>query len=292
MKIRRGVSQRLMVVVSLLLGIGLLAGTVHAQVKTESVNCGVGESIGMALGRGGGRHPLVVVIQGTCTENVTITRDDVTLQGDTATGGAITAANPALDTILINGARRIVIEGLTVTGGRNSIAGGRGAAFTVQNSTIQDSAGAPTSNGNGVKVHQTSQAVIHNNVIENHPNTGITVEASNATITANTIRRNQGQGGILVFNSGSARIGLTDADTPAGNLIEQHPLDGVQVTNSSSAILYGNTIQGNGFGADGEGIFARDSTLRLVGGNVIKSNTIGIFVRDSHIRTGVWDHPV
>lgn len=284
MKRCSGVYRWAMVLPSLLLAIGLLKWTAYAAVVTTTVNCNEGQSIGEALKQGGPFNPLVVIVQGTCNENVVITRDDVTLQGDP--GAAVTAANPALDTILVDGARRIVLDHLTVTGGRNCIAGGRGATFTVQNSAIQESAGAPNSNGNGVKVHQNSQAVIHHNVIENHPNTGIKVDAGNATITANEIRKNLGQGGIWITNSGSARIGLTDADTPAGNLIEQHPLDGVQVTLSSSAILHGNTIQGNGFGADGEGVFARDSTLRLVGGNVIKSNSVGIFVRDSHVRTG------
>jgi len=285
MRSSRGISQGVLFILFLLLAIGLQTGTAHAEVKTVKVGCADGDTIAEALRKGEDKS-LVITVQGTCQENVTITRDDVTLQGDPATGGAVTAANPALDTILIDGARRVVIDNLTVSGGRNGIAGGRGAAFTVQNSTIQESAGAPISNGNGVKVHQNSQAVIHHNVIENHPNTGVSVEASNATITANMIRKNLGQGGIWVLNSGSARIGLTDADTAAGNLIEDNTLNGVQVVNSSSATLHGNTIQRNGIGMDAEGVFVRQSTLRLVGGNVIKSNASGIFARASHVRTG------
>jgi hypothetical protein len=71
----------------------------------------------------GGR--LIITVEGNCVEDINITRDDVTLQGGSGT---------VLGHIKIDGARRIEIEGLTVTGG---IAAGRGATVHIENCTIE-----------------------------------------------------------------------------------------------------------------------------------------------------------
>jgi len=62
-----------------------------------------------------------------------------------------------------------------VTRGKNGIVRTRGASLTVQYSTIQNGAGPPGSNGNGIKITRNSQALTHKNVIENHPVYGISV---------------------------------------------------------------------------------------------------------------------
>ncbi len=289
MKVDGGVWHRIMVLAVVVLVIGFGIGVVHADVKTVNVSCNNGESIGKSLEQGDERKPLVVVVQGICSENVVIDRDDVTLRGHEGAGG-VTGLDPTKDTILIDGAHRVVIENLAVTGGKNGIVGARGASITVQYSTIQNSAGPPSSNGNGIKVAQNSQALIHKNVIENHPVYGISVDAgSNATITASEIRKS-GDSGIGVSKSASARIGLTDDETAAGNLIEQNCIDGITIVDASSASLYGNSIQNNGIAGGpciGEGIFVgRKSSLRMIGGNTIKFNAAGIFLRDAHLRTG------
>lgn len=183
----------------------------------------------------------------------------------------------------------MVIEHLSITGGKNGVVGRRGASFTVLHSTIQNSIG-PLSDGNGIKVHQNSQALIHGNLIEGHPVSGINVTAGgNVTITANTIQKNNDTG-ILVFNSGSVRIGLTEEETEAGNVIEQNCFDGIVIHDASSGVLYGNTVQHNGIAGGicvGEGIFVgRNSSLRMVGLNKIRFNGLGILLRDAHLRTG------
>jgi nitrous oxidase accessory protein NosD len=261
----------------------------HDKTKTIEVECTKGETIARALRKGNEDKPLVVVVRGICSENVVIDRDDVTLQGNTS-GDGVTGLDPTKDTILIDGARRVVIDDLIVTGGKNGITGTRGASFAVKNSTIQNSAGTPSSNGNGIDVRQNSQALVHNNLIENHPVYGISVNGgSNATITANTIRHCR-DSGIGLVQSASARIGLTEDEAEAGNLIELNRIDGIGIFDASSAVLYGNTIQNNGFeGAIviGEGIFVgRKSSLRMLGRNTIRLNGLGIFLRDAHLRTG------
>ena len=51
---------------------------------------------------------------------------------------------------------------------------------------------------------------------------------------------------IYILEGSSARIGFTDARTAVGNLIEGNGADGIQVSQASSAVWYGNTIQQNG----------------------------------------------
>lgn len=299
-----------------------------------SVDCDKGQSVQDALDRVKG--PSTILVGGTCTEHVLITKDDVTLQGGTYLG-----TDPNRSTIVVQGARRVVITGVTVSGKRNGVVAFQGGWLTLENCTIQNNSRAGVAafigssaivdacviqnnaregvvatdastlvltnsmvenngrdgvfvgrgsnasigidafsvagpntirgnNGRGILVYQSSQARIHGNLIETHPLSGVHVEGSTATITANTIRG--GRYGVGVWNGGSARIGLTDAQTAAGNLIEQNFLDGVQLTASSSAWMYGNTIQYNGATGNWGILASENSVIRMVGRNIVRSN--------------------
>jgi len=85
---------------------------------------------------------IIITVEGTCTEDINITRDDVTLRG---------GSGEVMGQISIDGARRIEIEGLRVTGG---ISAEREATLLVQNSTIE--VGGTTS----------AVAVIHGGFVE------------------------------------------------------------------------------------------------------------------------------
>src|SRR3972149_822324 len=117
MNIQAHGTQWVTVAVSLLLGIGLLTGTANADVKTVKVDCVKGQTIAKALEREDERKPLIVIVQGTCNENVVMTRDDVTLQGDAAAGGAVVGVDPAQATVQIDGGRGGVLEHLSVSRG-------------------------------------------------------------------------------------------------------------------------------------------------------------------------------
>lgn len=255
---------------------------------TLTVNCEQNQSIANALLTGGAA--LTITVQGICNENVTITRDDVTLRGDSTTGGSVTALDPALETILINGAQRIVIENLTVTGGRNGIVGTRGTSFAVQDSTVQNS------NGTGIAVVRNSQALIHHNTIRAHPSNAIAVvDTSQGTITSNVIRES-GEEAVLVATSSSARIGRTDLGTPAGNTIEHNTIEGILITRASVGDLQANIIQNNGaptpntpFGTAGVSVI-QNGVVRSRGGNRVQFNGAGgFFLRSSSLRTGPGD---
>lgn len=252
-----------------------------------TVDCSAGQSITDVLQIVSG-SPLTITVSGTCNENVTITRNDVTLRG-AAAGSGITGPDTTLDTILIDGAQRVILDTLTVSGGRDGVRGVRGAAFTVQHSTVQNTG------NDGIAVVQNSQAEIDNNTIASNYNDGIRVTgSSNAAVTNSTIRRN-GYDGILISESSSARIGFSYAGTPGGNTIEENRRNGIEFSHTSSGLLHGNTVRNNGTAGGGEGIFAQNSSaIRLIGGNIITNNIgPGITLKYSALRAsrGDWNLP-
>jgi parallel beta-helix repeat protein len=248
-----------------------------------TVDCSAGQSITNVLQTVSG-SPLTITVSGVCSENVTITRNDVTLQG-AAAGSGITGPDTTQDTVVIQGAQRVALDSLTVSGGYNGVTGNGGAAFTVQRSTIQNA------RNNGIVVRASSSASIDSNTVTGNASDGIQVrENSNATITNNTIQSNAIYG-IQIRQASSALIGQTDAGTAAGNLIEGHGRDGIRVYFVSSAHLYGNTIQHNGLLGQDQGMSVDwHSAVRLIGLNTITANTgPGIDVRTSTLRTGSGD---
>ena len=96
--------------------------------KEVMVDCNAG-TITDALSQASPGGRLIITVEGNCAEDVTITRDDVTLQGGSGT---------VMGRIKIDGARRIEIERLTVTGG---IAAERGATVHVENCTLEVNTG-------------------------------------------------------------------------------------------------------------------------------------------------------
>ncbi len=244
MKISRKVTQGFLLAGSLLLVIGLLPGTAQARFlfnSTIRVNCAKGETITRALTRGlwaqlRGR-PLTIIVRGTCREYVTIRQDDVTLQGRPNMDDGVVAPDSDRPTIQIEGARRVVIDNLDVWGGKHGINGVGGANFTVQNSDIHD-------NDLG----------------------GIRVAGSSAVIVDNHIHHNFD--GVKVVESASARIGLTQASEAGGNTIQYNEQDGIEIANSSTASMFGNTVKWNQIGI---GIFR--ATGRLYGQNTIQNNS-------------------
>ncbi len=75
------------------------AGLAAPPDKTTVVNCSKGTITSALTGTG----PVTLVLQGTCTENVIITRDDVTLSTAGVTAATVVvAADPGLPAILVD----------------------------------------------------------------------------------------------------------------------------------------------------------------------------------------------
>lgn len=207
------------------------------------VNC-PGDSIGGALTKAKPGGVLTVTVTGTCTENVTIARNDVTLQGSGQVVGQIT----------VDGAQRVVITGLTVTGPGSGIEARANAAINVWNATIEDNAIF------GIDVRQGAFAVIDGNII-----------------------RSNGQCEVLVRDSGNARVlnNIVEASLPKPTSCDAL----VGAFRDSRIRMGGNMISNtasSGFAVDVE----HGSTLRqdqghdTITGNVRIVNTANADFRD------------
>jgi hypothetical protein len=247
------------------------------------------QTITSALNQTPGR-PLTINVTGPCTENVTITRDDVTLQGTGATKALITAANAALSTITLNGARRVTLDNLDVRGGSNGIAGVRGADFDLRNCTARNNT------IRGVAVSNHSTATVNNCILELNQDGALAANSGNLYITNSTIQNNTADGVIAVRNS-HVRIGqdINGSAVLGPVTITGNPSNGVVITEASVGIIVGGIVEkaapGNPLPASTSGVIfvGRASRAAIgVGSNNVQAATIvrngqgdGIEVQDS-----------
>lgn len=102
----------------LLVAAPLAAGKPFKEIDVE---CRNGDSINRALERQ--EDELVINIIGVCTEDVVVTRDRVTLRGTDPALDGIRAASiddPHGAALFIRGGRRVVVEDLTLAGGKHA----------------------------------------------------------------------------------------------------------------------------------------------------------------------------
>ena len=205
---------------------------------TVNVDCSAGGAVGPILS--GLKPGDVVLVQGTCQENIVIQPElqRITVDGQRkATIKATDGRQPAIQVL----GREVTIKGLTVTGGFFGIAINRGATAVVDNNTIQHAAGT------GLEVSQNSFARIINNTIQH-----------------------SGRHGIFVLGSASAHIGVlsTNDKVPQPNVIQNNGGDGIQVLRASTARIIGNTLSGN----RRNGLTVQQASHADVAGNVFNSN--------------------
>jgi len=246
----------------LALAIGVLTARVEAETMTVFVDCDNGGTIGNALKLGADWKAIIITVKGTCHENITIQRDDVTLQGYGDMGGTVTGVGAGRSTIQINGARRISLENLHLTAGQSSgIVGFNGASFTVNNSTID------LNGESGVAVILNSSAIINDVKVLGNGRNGVYVEDSDATVMNCAIEDNVSSG-VRVTGTAHARIGINIIDDTGSNTIKGNSADGISVYNCADAFIYGNEISDNGR----SGVDIANASARLVGLNTISQN--------------------
>jgi len=266
MKSRSALRRKVLVGLLFLAVAGLFPVVVRAQpTLTVRVRCCLGQTIARALQQGDERKPLVVVVAGTCSENVVIDRADVTLIADPA-GGMVNGPDPTADTIRVL-ADRVTIEGITVMGGRTGIAGAGAGGLIVRNCLVQQTGLT------GIALIQGGSGTIDGCTVQDNPGVGVVIGAAAGTVINSLITQN-GQSGIVVTDGGSGRIGLTALNALAGNTISNNGSNGVTLLLGSAAFLAGNTISGNGtnpaLGRVGIGVF--NATAHIIGGNSITGN--------------------
>ncbi|MBI2217042.1 MAG: right-handed parallel beta-helix repeat-containing protein [Candidatus Rokubacteria bacterium] len=245
---------------------------VPAEADTRLVDCSRGRRIATALRVPAGRS-LMIRISGICTENVVIARDDVTLVAGVA-GATINATDPTKNTIQIDGAKGVVIDGLHVTGARNGIVGQSGASFVVQNAFVHNNAqsGIVALGGSTVTVTNTEMTANGATGDVSIGTNGITVvDNSTAYITGGSVSGNSGSG-IVVTRSSAARVGRTVRFVPGPVTISGNGArggSGVSVTRNSYALVDGNTITTN----TGSGISLDQAASATITTNRIEGNT-------------------
>ena len=245
--------------------------------EPKKVNCDKGQTIAQKLQDNA--KPITIEVRGTCHENVVIDRDDVTLVAGPS-GGTVNGPDPTQNTITVRGAR-IVIDGLTVTGGFNGITNRGG--LTIRNCTVQGTG------RNGISFYRGGHGTVDHCTVRNNPRFGIRVEGGSATVTNSTISGNT-EAGIIVNGGGNGRIGITDVTTYAGNTITGNQQSGIWVGIGGTAIVGGNEISSNGigsgtFGQFGIGVFG--ATAAIVGNNTISGNAgAGVFAHSSSVLIG------
>jgi hypothetical protein len=232
------------------------------QSNTFTVDCNRGQRLATALEQGDLRKPVVINVRGTCREFVTITRDNVTLQGDPA--AYIDAPNGEADVINI-GANGVSLRNLTLTGGFNGLRVNGAFRSTVEKCVIQDARGNGMSvfvgdvrlmnstlqraGGNGVLVTRGgSVGLSDGSQVLNNAGAGIYARYNSTVIVSGTtIMRSSAEGIVL---SGGSRGDIS------GSVIKENGAVGLNVGTGASASVINTTISGNGIGdgPQGDGI--------------------------------------
>lgn len=203
-----------------------------------SVDCDAGGGINRALNNLTPGD--VVLIHGTCSENVVIESEvqRITIDGQgTAAVKPPDARQPAIQVI----GREITIRGLTTSGGFSGIAINRGGTAVIDHNTIENASEM------GLEVSQNSFGRIINNTI-----------------------RHSGADGILVLGSASAHIGVlrTDDRVPSPNQILENGGNGIRVLRASTARVIGNAIADN----RRSGLSVQQASHADVAGNTFNAN--------------------
>jgi parallel beta-helix repeat protein len=277
-----------------------LAIPTAAEALSTTVNC-PGESIADALSAGFDE----ITVEGTCTENVEIRQDDVTIQGN--------GNDTVMGELFVNGARRVTIQNLSVQGdgtpGTNGIVATNDAAVTVAGAVVdgpgdhgvialhgasavldqvtirnathgvaaEDNASVEIRNGSlienmseiGIRIGRGSSGVVLASTIENNGGTGIDFDlGAGGNVIGSTIQSNGGTG-IHVFRGAAVVLD--------GNTIQGSP-EGVSVNTHATAWLGGNTIS-NSSADEGALFIGWGSSVRMIGGNTITSDGSAVFLR-------------
>jgi hypothetical protein len=180
-----------------------------AKPKTFDVNCARNETIVSALEKA---EPTDEVrISGICNEKITVRADRITLTGLAGAviqGGSVQQGVELDGLVTVEGARGVVIRDLTIQRSRaEGIFGTLGAAFTVENVTLQDNGGA-----------------------------GLAAASSIIDVTACTSRRNSS--GFDLFNGTQVMF--------RGNIVaSDNQIDGIFLGGTSSFEVRGAKIEAN-----------------------------------------------
>ena len=226
------------------LGLGLHAGQAEAQVVCSNTNFG---TVVLDDQFPGGSTPVVFAIQGTCFLNLIIRRDDVTITTDGITPATFAASDPNQATILLDGARRIVIDGkfangFTVSGGTFGINVRRGGSLDVMNCHVT---GASRT---GIVSAASSTVSVDACLVDGNQQSGITAANSASVFVTNSTVTGNGTNGIVASRNAYARVGQDqNGDPPVRPVtVSGNGGTGIAITEGSAGNVVGGTVTGSG----------------------------------------------
>ena len=171
-------------------------------------------------------------------------------------------------------ADRFVLDGLSVSGGRNGIVVTGASQAQLRNCTARGS-GSGIVGGIGIFFSQGASGSVDSCNSSSNPADGIFLDGAIVAITNSTFKGNA-RNGVFVFGASTGRIGLTNAFVAAPNTISDNGANGIHVTQNSLGLISGNTVTGNGTNPNSPlgrfGVLLFHSRATLVGGNTITGN--------------------
>lgn len=239
--------------------------------KVVTVRCDKGKTISNTLAEHKG--PLTISVVGVCEEHVTVDRDDVSLVAGGA-GAGIHGPDAGTNTVAVTG-NRFLLDGLSVTGGRNGLVVSGGSRADIRNCRVASAAGAGIAAGIGILFFQGASGAVDACEVTGNPADGMMIDGGLAVLTNNRFTAN-GRNGVFVFGGSSVRIGLTNGFAVGPNVISDNGGNGIHITQGAMALVYGNTISGNGANPASPvgrfGVIVFLSRADLIGGNSITGN--------------------
>lgn len=213
-----------------------------------TVDCSRGQSISRALAHAPPGMKLTLMVRGACNESVLIERDDVTLQGDPATG-AILIPPPAAAIAIDIRAMRAVIDRMTIQGGSDGIRITGAHDASIAHVVVRNVA------GRGMVVRN-AHAIVLASTIEGSGADGVFLMRGSVRMADSQVRSNRGVGIDLVNAAG---LNVT------GSTIASNGSNGIRLSGGSQATIVGSTITGNGFNPE-----AAESGVSVVGGSTLE----------------------
>ena len=296
----QGIPQR---VAELEARLAALEGSSAPQVV--EVDCSAGGSVMAALAEAAGRSaPLTIGVRGTCTEQVVVSRDDVSIVGWSPGAGlqGLTSTSPVIS---VRGGQRLRLSALSLQGGSSALDVGSGASVNASSLQITGATyGVSVSNASvelrgstiadsgvfGVTAKAGSSVTVLTSTIRDSGFHGVMVTAASLRLGQSVVESNSGggifgwAGAMVTIESGTIRdnvgggLGLQGGATvhfEGTSLIAGNGSSGIGLFFGSSANIRGVTVENNAQ----SGVSAGGGSVVLFGGAAIVRNNTGPGVR-------------
>ena len=238
----------------------LPANTVQIRVECGNPAARV-KTIADGLKLLGNLHPAVLLISGTCHENVVIQGlNGITLQGNTKAtidGGS----DPNFDTVQISGSLNIALNNLTIAGGGEGVGCFDDSFCVLTQVTVQGSL------GDGVGVGAGARVKLIDCVIQDNADVGLSVGVGSAALFGGQITGNASDG-VVMRNGGT--FGTAPGNLTANPTIQNNAGNGIRTVSHNTVILGSALITGNA----ANGVALQTGSAITLNASVITGNAL------------------